>query len=422
MILPFFIIKLQGFKITLESYLQFLKLSFSKHTLGQLFNNNFSEIPMEKKLYMIISIGFYFYQIYQNVNSCIKFHQNMKNIHHYLFKLKDYIYQTCNSMSNLFTYTSSLNTYSIFNKDLLYNRDFLLAFYEKLKKITQYNFSISKLFQIGYILKLFYVLHDDTQYMKCLSYSFGFNGFIENLQGLKNNIKTGYINFSKHSNKCKFTDAYFPTLKDDKPVKNSYQLNKHLIITGPNAAGKTTLLKTSLINIILNQQIACGFYKTASLKLYDSIHCYINIPDTSSRDSLFQAEARRCKEILDKIDNISMKKNHFCVFDELYSGTNPYEAIGSAYSLINYLNSYNNINFILTTHYIDLCEKLDKTKNIQNYHMKIIEDKNTDKFTYTYKLHKGISYIKGGTRVLHELKYPDKIVDSVIDVIKDLKI
>ena len=74
-----------------------------------------------------------------------------------------------------------------------------------------------------------------------------------------------------------------------------------MIITGPNAAGKTTLLKTTTINIILSQQWGCGFYRKCSISPYSHIHCYLNIPDTSGRDSLFQAEARRCKEILDAI-------------------------------------------------------------------------------------------------------------------------
>ena len=89
---------------------------------------------------------------------------------------------------------------------------------------------------------------------------------------------------------------YFP-ITEKKPVKNTYNLDKHMIITGPNAAGKTTLLKTTLFNIILSQQIGYGCYKSASLVLFNNIHCYINIPDTSGRDSLFQAEARRCKDI-----------------------------------------------------------------------------------------------------------------------------
>ena len=85
----------------------------------------------------------------------------------------------------------------------------------------------------------------------------------------------------------------------NKIVKNSYSLNKNIIITGPNASGKTTLLKSTLFNIILSQQIGCGFFNSASVKIYDYIHCYINIPDTGGRDSLYQAEARQCKNILE---------------------------------------------------------------------------------------------------------------------------
>ena len=75
------------------------------------------------------------------------------------------------------------------------------------------------------------------------------------------------------------------------------------MITGPNASGKTTILKTTLFNIILSQQVGFGFYSSATINPYKYIHCYLNIPDTSGRDSLFQAEARRCKEILDSVKN-----------------------------------------------------------------------------------------------------------------------
>jgi len=86
-----------------------------------------------------------------------------------------------------------------------------------------------------------------------------------------------------------------------------------------------------------------GFYKSCTLNPFNYFHCYINIPDSISRDSLFQAEVRRCKEILDNItDNPSLR--HFCVFDELYSGTNPYEAISSAYSYLNYITKIKILN------------------------------------------------------------------------------
>ena len=117
-----------------------------------------------------------------------------------------------------------------------------------------------------------------------------------------------------------------------------------MLISGPNASGKTTVLKTTLFNIICSQQFGLGFYKKANIKAYANIFCYLNIPDTSGRDSLFQAEARRCVDIIDKV-NLIPHENTFCIFDELYSGTNHYEAISSAYSYLNYL--VNNYNFHL---------------------------------------------------------------------------
>ena len=63
--------------------------------------------------------------------------------------------------------------------------------------------------------------------------------------------------------------------------------------------------------------------------------------------------------------NQNKDKKHFCIFDELYSGTNPSDAVDSAYSFLNYLTKFGNINFILTTHYVDLCEKLNSNKNIE---------------------------------------------------------
>ena len=64
-----------------------------------------------------------------------------------------------------------------------------------------------------------------------------------------------------------------------------------------------------MLNIIFSQQLAVGFYKKAEIVPNRFLHCYLNIPDTSSRDSLFQAEARRCKSIMDCVkDNPNEKK------------------------------------------------------------------------------------------------------------------
>jgi DNA mismatch repair ATPase MutS len=171
----------------------------------------------------------------------------------------------------------------------------------------------------------------------------------------------------------------------------------------------------------------------------------LNIPDTSGRDSLFQAESRRCKEILDKLT----PGRHFCIFDELYSGTNPYEAIASAYGYITHLTKQDNVDFMLTTHYIQLCklfeqqntssesDKREKIENkstnantnaknennannkIRNLHMEVADRGNYD-FKYLYTLRPGISSIKGGIKVLYDLQYPASIVETTRGILSSL--
>ena len=221
---------------------------------------------------------------------------------------------------------------------------------------------------------------------------------------------------STAKNVTKFTKLYYPPY--DTPVKNDVTIDKKIIVTGPNAAGKTTVIKSTLLNIILSQQIGYGFYETADIIPYDYLHCYLNIPDTSGRDSLFQAESRRCKEILDCLEKNS-DKNHFCIFDELYSGTNPYEAVASAYGYIDYLSGMKNVDLMLTTHYIELCKNLKSNKNVKNYHMSvnIMSDHNVE---YLYKFKKGISTIKGGIKVLYDLEYPEAIIANTKKILSSL--
>ena len=98
---------------------------------------------------------------------------------------------------------------------------------------------------------------------------------------------------------------------------------------------------------------------------------------------------------------------HFCVFDELYSGTNPEEATVSALAFMEYLVKHKNVKCILTTHFIKVCKKLKKNKKIENFHMETKQE-NGD-FSYTYLLKKGISEVRGGFKVLCDMNYPEEI-------------
>jgi DNA mismatch repair ATPase MutS len=242
----------------------------------------------------------------------------------------------------------------------------------------------------------------------------GFNGYLDCIEGLQKNIEERKINFANFINKNKktiFHNSYYACLKDNNPVKNTIKLKKNMIITGPNASGKTTILKSTLINIICTQQFGSGFYESAQFAPFDHIHCYLNIPDTSGRDSLFQAEARRCKEILDTVVE-NKKESHFCVFDELYSGTNPEEAEVSAIAFLNYLTKYKNVSCLLTTHFIKVCKSLNKNKNIENHHM--VTEKINHKIKYSYILKTGISEVKGGINVLTDMNYPKEIIENTM--------
>ena len=416
LIIPFFILKMKGLPITITEYIDVLKVVAQSNAIGKLLTTNFSQTTAQDKIYIFVSVAFYLFSIYQNAMVCIRFNENMKTIHMHFREIKSYLKLTLHSMDNYLKYAENLSTYNTFNNNLKEKKQILEKIHNKIQNISEYSlYNIGKITEIGKVLKYFYELHTDSLYDDAIMYSIGFNGYIDCLKGLQKNIVERKINFAtfvKNNKKGKFNKSYYASLKNENPVKNTIKINKNKIITGPNASGKTTILKSTLINIILTQQFGCGFYESAQLAPFKHIHCYLNIPDTSGRDSLFQAEARRCKEIIDII-NDNKREMHFCVLDELFSGTNPEEAETSATAFMLYLQKYKNVTSLLTTHFVKVCKKLDKIEGIENFQMET--EKNGNRIKYTYKLGKGISEVKGGINVLTEMNYPKEIIDNTIN-------
>jgi len=419
LIMPLFIFKLYGLNLNCSTYFYLLKQVFTKHPIGQVISN-FSSSSLDKKIYLVFSLVFYLFQMVQNVKSCHRFYKNLELMHMNLDKINNYIDYTLYSIENFENQVENYPKYSLFKLSINDCKNTLIEYKQRLERITPWKLSISKTFNIGTAMKNYYLLNSDSKLKDALIYSFGFHGYIGNLNTLNQKLNSSELSACKFSkSKTKFKKAYYPVIKD-KPVKNTYSLNKKLLITGPNASGKTTILKTTLLNIIFSQQTGLGFYSNATIKPYSHLHCYLNIPDTSCRDSLFQAEARRCKNIIDELRSSNSRENHFCIFDELYSGTNPYEAISSSVSLLKYITKYSNIDFALTTHFLDVCKQLDDNNNFSNYCMRIVEKE--DDFEYTYKLIKGISQIKGGIKVLKDLEYPNEIIENTKLMLNSLKI
>ena len=414
LIIPFFVIRMKGLTLTLTEYGEVLRGLAETHAIGKLFTK-FSEVSANEKMYMLVSAAFYVFSIYQNIMVCVRFNNNMIKIHKHFNEINSYLEYTIQSIDNYISFSKDLLSQTEFTKILREKRETLFELKSKISSISEYKLTnFRKIHEIGCVLKYFYELHDDKLYNDALMYSFGFNGYIDCLEGLITNIGEKKINYASFTNKNKktvFKKSYYAPLINNNPVKNTVKLNKNLIVTGPNASGKTTILKSTLINIIFTQQFGCGFYDSATINPYKYLHCYINIPDTSGRDSLFQAEARRCKEILDIVDS-NKTDSHFCIFDELYSGTNPEEAVISAVAFMEYLIKNKNVSCLLTTHFLKVAKKLKKNISILNQHM--VTTKTNNKISYSYLLKEGISEIKGGINVLCEMNYPQEIIDKTI--------
>jgi len=430
LIVPFFVIKFKGIELNIKEYTEILRELIQNHAIAKIFTS-FHEVDFGEKIYLLVSAAFYLFSIYQNILTCIRFYSNMKKIHDYLDKFKQYILFTTKLMDYHLNKSIKLTTFSNFNDTVLKYKNILFKINEEIDQVSIFSFSFSKITEIGHIMHIFYQLFDNKEYNEAFQFSFGFNGYYNLLHGLSINISNAKLNKttfidkikrkkrSKKSNKDNkdnkdnnlkpvFKKMFYPKfLLDHDVIANDCNLDKNMIITGPNASGKTTTLKSTLINILLSQQIGFGCFESLALHPYDNFHCYLNIPDTSGRDSLFQAEARQCKEIIDCI-NLEEKETNFCIFDELYSGTNPEEAVSSAKGFLQYIVKMDNVTCLLTTHYTKLCKKLATNKRIQNFNMMTV--KKNDNFEYTYKLVEGISKVKGGYKVLKDMNYPKEIL------------
>lgn len=420
LVFPFIILKIQNIPITFTVYLDVLRDIAKNHFLGKALIS-LKTLSSSSITYALFTLGMYLWSVYQNITACQRFYKNVQKINDYLFVMKDYTQYSIKSMAAFSELHSGKSSYSQFCKDINIHLASLDTLYTELNSVQPFkNNIISKIPEVGYMLKCFYSLYSNTDYENALRFSIGFEGYIDNIKGVYTNISHGrvsYGNIIKDVSDNEFVSQYYPSHMDnDALVKNDISLN-NTIITGPNASGKTTFLKTTMINIIITQQIGCGFYKECLLTPYTHIHSYLNIPDTSGRDSLFQAESRRCKDILDIIHSTDLDNSrHFCIFDELYSGTNPIEATKSAYSFLVYLSKYSNVSFMLTTHYTELCNRLEdenKSYNIRNYQMEVDENDETGALTYLYKIQPGISTIQGAIKILMDMEYPDEIIQGV---------
>jgi hypothetical protein len=420
LITPFIMLKLQNVEISYSMYVQILGDIIQSKVFGKVILTE-EGVKFEDKIYAFLCVGLYIYHIYQNIQKCIKYYDNIVLIHKHIQGLSDFLSSTIPmmklSLSERVFYTSE--PHNIYYKNMETHLPVLESLQEILLSVKPFELNVEEAFQLGLLYKTFYTIYSNKTIHTSLYYALGYQGYMNILNELHKNVELKLLSNAtfykktkkdKKNKKNKFKGIVYPVLiKETTNVPNNISLDKNITLTGVNASGKTTMLKSVFINIILSQQIGIGSFSSFSFQPYDYLHCYINIIDTSDRYSLFQSECKKCQEIIQSIQENPNKK-HFCVFDEIFSGTTPDEAIKCGYGFLTFLNSNPNIRFILTTHFMELCKQLEDD-NITNYKMvSTIQDKT---LLHSYKLEKGMNDIQGSVEILRQLKFPEEVISTI---------
>ena len=200
-------------------------------------------------------------------------------------------------------------------------------------------------------------------------------------------------------------DAYHPLVEN--PVCNSINTRQGILITGCNASGKSTFLKTVAINVIFAQSFGFVFakeYKAPFYKIYTSMALK---DDITAGESYFVSEIKSLKRILDEVNNDSCKI--LCVVDEVLRGTNTVERIAASVEILSSL-AKDNVLCFLATHDIELTELLSDV--FSNYHF--TEEIKKDDVVFSYKLYEGAANSRNAIRLLSCLGYDDEIVNNAI--------
>lgn len=364
--------------------------------------------------------------IFKSFNKILK--SGLGNILYYCFTIFSYVYGFYTTLDYSYSYLKIIK-----------------FFKEKLNKISEFVFEIKQIFNENKYFendelkeKFHNKLNNDTintisliDYKKPISYVFSnkgeilkyFNYIQKNFNELKPFIEYysyldawSSISLLKDYSKPLFIKNHKPYIKLeqfgniglDNSIKNDIILrNKNLIITGPNASGKSTFLKSIITNIILSQTICLSHSKKMIITPFTHINTYLNIPDCQGKESLFQAEMNRCYNQIDLLKQMKKDEFVFTIMDEIFVSTNYQEGVSGAYAICKKMATFPNSLCIVSTHFPVLCKVFDKNNLFKNYYFSI--EKNNKK---TYKVKEGYSKQHFALELLNRKGFDKDILDN----------
>ena len=390
-IIPFLVLK---YKLKIKiGFIPYVKMMYNYY-IKMNFINSLSEknfkIRIMKNIWTSFTILFYFNGIFNSIE-----------ISKLTYKINNFV---CNEINKGVSFIK----HSLDVIDILYNKEDIEYFFRYIDyNKTNYNnwiklykkdidkdlnCSIIKFFiknkNFGSKLKLFKTFNkNNLKNLLNIIYQCDVIFSIINLINYKNLTKTELLNLKNPH--IEIVGLNHPCILNN--IKNNIKLNNknNLLITGPNAGGKSTFIKSICINILLSQTITFNFCDKLSITPFYYISSQMNIVDEKGVYSLFESEMYRILNNLDQvIKNNKLGKFSILFLDELFNSTNVIEGISGSYSICKKLASLNSNITLLTTHFTYLY-KLENDSNFKNYKMNAIVEDNKIKFPY--KIHSGYS-------------------------------
>ena len=265
-----------------------------------------SNISFKKKIFGVVSAGLWIFFYLQNIYSSIKLSKNIHKIINLIHSKLNSVYKLILNSNILIDICKDLNI-NILNIDLNDVQKNIQSF-SNMFKSNCLNCSPSLFSNKGIILSTYQLFNKIKNNIKeILKYIGSIDYLNSNNTLLEKYTNNNVYSFTKYKNKSKpkfkFKKIWNPYI-DDKPICNNINIRKNIILTGPNAAGKSTFIKSVAINIILSQTIGISSSKSCTLTPIHILDTYLHIPDIKGNSSLFEAEMKRSKEYISKLKKI----------------------------------------------------------------------------------------------------------------------
>ncbi len=186
------------------------------------------------------------------------------------------------------------------------------------------------------------------------------------------------------------------------PVENDFRLENRAIVTGANAAGKSTFLKALAINAIFAKSIYTCTARRFQIPDVTVMTSMALRDDVISGESYYIREAKRIKQMLE-LENTG--KRGLFIIDEMLKGTNTSERVSASIAILAYLAKTKQM-VIVATHDTEIGNKLEASYDSFYFDSTVTDEK----IIFDYKIHKGKGGRTNAIALLSLLNYPEEIV------------